>query len=95
MKFAGKVRLPCAAADGDSSVLEGLPQYLQPVLPELRHLVQEEHPAVREADLARPRPLAATHQPRVRDGVVRRAEGAVADQRHVARQHARPPSRCA
>ena len=27
------------AADGDSPVFQGLPQYLQPVLPELRHLI--------------------------------------------------------
>ena len=76
------------AADGDRPVFERLPQHFQPVLPELRHLVQEEHAAVRQADLARPRPLPAADQAGVRDGVVRRAEGAVADQRDVAGQHA-------
>jgi hypothetical protein len=45
---------------------------------------QEEHAPVRQADLPRPRPLPAADETRVRDGVVRRAEGAVADQRHVA-----------
>ena len=44
--------------------------------------------AVRQADLAGPRPLPAAHQPRVRDGVMRRTEGPVADQRDVAGQHA-------
>ena len=76
------------AADGDGPVFEGLPQHFQPVLPELRHLVQEEHAAVRQADLAGPRPLAADDEAGVRDGVVRGAEGPVADQRDVAGQHA-------
>ena len=76
------------AADGDDPVLQRLAQHLQAMLPELRHLVQEEHAAVRQADLAGPRPLPAADQPGVRDGVVRRAEGPVADQRDVAGQHA-------
>jgi hypothetical protein len=58
------------------------------MLAELRHLVQEEHAPVRQADLARPRPLPATDQPRVRDRVMRRAKRSVADQRHVAGEHA-------
>ena len=54
------------------------------MLAELGHLIQEQDAAVRQADLARPRPLAAADQARVRDRVVRRAEGPMADQRDVA-----------
>ena len=42
---------------------------------------------MRQADLAGPRPLPAADEAGVRDGMVRRAERPVADQRHVARQH--------
>jgi hypothetical protein len=54
---------------------------------------------VRQTDLARPRPLPAADQARVRDGVVtqipfrgRRAEGPVADQRDVARARCAVPA---
>ena len=42
-----------------------------------------EHPAVRQRDLARMRPVTAAHQPGVTDGVVRGAERPVLDQRCI------------
>ena len=83
MKLAGKVSEPGGAADGDDLVLQRLAQHLQHARAELGQLVQEEHAAVRQADLARARPVPAADQAGVADGVVRRAEGAVADQRVV------------
>ena len=93
MKLAGKVSAALRAADGDDLVLQRLAQHLQHVLAELGQLVQEEHAAVRQADLARPRPVPAAHQPGVGDGVVRRAEGPLADQRRARRAACRPRSR--
>ena len=45
------------------------------MLAELGQLVQEEHTAMRQADLARSRPMSAAHQPGIGDGVVRRGNG--------------------
>jgi hypothetical protein len=58
-----------SSANCDGAILEGLAQRLQDVLAELGQLVEEEHPAVGQADLARPRPAAPAHQSRVRDRV--------------------------
>jgi hypothetical protein len=68
------------------------------MLAELRHLIQEQHPAMGQADLAGPRPpwpdrpsgqggLPAADQAGLRDGVVRRAKRALPDQRRIRRQH--------
>ena len=98
MKFVGKVRPPCARLMVTVPFSSGCRNTFSLCWPnsgissaELRFSL-EEHAAVRQADtcptagagLAGPRPLAATDQPRVRDGVMRCAEGAVADQRDVA-----------
>jgi hypothetical protein len=111
MKFAGKVRLPCARLTGNRprSAAEGIVTILPagsngwrstsspPKVAKLRQLVQEQHASMREADLPRPRPLPAAHETRVRTGVVRRARRPVADQRRVRWHAARspPPSKCA
>ena len=87
-EIRGEGQAALGAADRDDFVFQGLPEYFQSMLPELRHFVQEEDAAVRQADLAGPRPLPAADEARVRDGVMRRAEGPVADQRDVAGQHA-------
>ena len=82
----------------DQGVVKGKFSYLSPEAAsglavdhradELRHFIQEQDATMRQADLARPRPLPAAHQPGMRDGVMRRTEGPVADQRDVAGQHA-------
>jgi len=94
MKLAGKVRLPCARLMVTVLSSSGCRKTSSPCCPnsgissaELR-LSLEQHAAVHQADLTRARPLAAADESRVRDGVVRGAEGVVADQRHVAGQHA-------
>ncbi len=53
---------------------------------ELGQLVQEEHAAVGQGDLAGVRPVASADQPGVRDGVVRGAEGAVLNEGGVRRE---------
>ncbi len=85
-KLAGKGQRALGAADGDDLVFDGLAQHFQDARAELGQLIQEEHAAVRQRDLAGVRPVAAAHQPGVADGVVRGAEGAVADQRHIRRE---------
>jgi hypothetical protein len=47
------------------TLLEGLPQDLQDVAAELRQFIQEEHPVVRERDLARHRDLTPADPPHV------------------------------
>src|SRR2546425_13149277 len=54
------------ARDGYDAVLHRLAQHLEHVLAELGQLVQEQHAAVRETYLPRPRVRAAADQPRVR-----------------------------
>ena len=66
------------------AVLQRLAQHFEHVAMELRQLVQEEDAAMRQAHLARQRMRAAAQQPRIRDGVVRRPEGTVEDQRLMA-----------
>jgi hypothetical protein len=50
------------AADGDDLILRRLAQHLQAMLPKFRHLIQEEHALVRQADFAGPRPLSAADE---------------------------------
>jgi len=50
------------SANRDHPIFERLPQDLQDVLAELRHLVEEQHAPVRQADLARSRPAAASRE---------------------------------
>jgi hypothetical protein len=69
--------LPCnepAKSFLKTSVLERLAEHLEDVPPELRAFVQEAHAMVRQRPLARPRDLAATDQPHIRDGVMRGAK---------------------
>ena len=70
--------LGAGAGDGDHAVLQRLAQGLQRGPPELRKLVEEEYAMVREAHLARPRPVASTHEAHLAHRVVRGAEGASA-----------------
>ena len=74
--------------DGDPSVLQGLAQDLQGVLPELRQLVQEQHAPVGQRHLPGPGHRTAAGQPRRRDGMMGTAEGADVDQGMVRRQKA-------
>ena len=77
------------ARDRHDAVLHRLAQHLEHVLAELGKLVQEQHAAVREAHLARPRIGAAADQAGVRDGVMRCPEGAPGDERLAQGQDAR------
>ncbi len=77
----GKARADHRAGDVDAALLERLPQRVDRRRREGADLVEEEHPAVREAHLARPRDAPAAHEARGRDGVVRGAERAPRDQR--------------
>ena len=88
MKRAGKVSDMRRARDGDRAVFERLAHNFEHVARELGQLVQKEHAVMREADLARARDRAAADQPRVGDGVVRRAERAVGDQTAARIEHA-------
>jgi hypothetical protein len=78
IKLAGKVSVPWArlmVTRLRPLGVQRLAQHLQCALAELGQLVQEQHAAMGQADLARSRPLPAAHQPGVADGVVRGAEG--------------------
>ena len=78
---------PLGPPDRDDPVLQRLAQHFERLVPELRDLVQEQHAAVGQADLAGPRPAdAPADQTGVRDGVVRRPERPPAQQRPPARQ---------
>ena len=77
------------AADGDLAVLERLAQALERREAELGELVEEQHAEMGEAHLARARRAAAADQPRRRDGVMRRAERTLGDQRAVLRKEPR------
>jgi hypothetical protein len=64
-----------SACDG---LLEGLAQHPQDVAAEVREFIQQEHLMVRPRPFARPRHLAPTDQPHIRDramGVATRARG--------------------
>ena len=64
-----------------------LAQHFDQPLAELRQLVEEEHAAMGQRDLARPGPLSSAHQPGVTDGVVGRAKRPGLDERCLRRQH--------
>jgi len=51
------------AADGDGLVFHRLAHHFQHAAVELRQLVEKEHAAMRQADLAGPRPVAAPNKP--------------------------------
>ena len=55
MKRAGKTAVRAARAIVTRALFERLAQHLERAPAELRHLVEEQHAVVREADLARPR----------------------------------------
>ena len=80
-------RPPSDARDADDAVLERLAERLERGPLELGELVQDEHSPVREADLSRPRPGAASDQRRDRGVVVRRAKRPGRDQRPVRTEH--------
>ena len=63
--------------DVHHAVLERLPEDVQCSALELGHLVQQEHPMVRKADLPGPGLRAAADERCGRHGVMRRAEGAL------------------
>ena len=74
MKRAGKITVLRGARDPHAAFLERLAQHLEHVPAELRHLVEEEHAVMREADFPGPRMRSAADQRDVRYGVMRRAE---------------------
>ena len=71
------------ARDADAAALERLPERLERRPRELGELVEEQHPAVRERDLAGARVRPAPDQTLRRDRVVRRAEGPLCGERPV------------
>ena len=85
-KAAGVGRPAPGPADGDDPVLQRLPQRFHGGAAELRQLIQEQHPVVRQRDLPRPRDAAAAGQPYHRNGVVRRTEHPIFQQRDPGRQ---------
>jgi hypothetical protein len=66
-----------------AAVLEGLAQALQDMAAELGPCIQEEHAVVGQRRLAGHRHVAATDQPRIRDGLVGRATRAGRHQRRA------------
>ena len=69
------------AGNGYVLIFQRLTQDLQHIAVKFRQFIQEQHPAVRQADLAGGRVRAAPQQTGIRDRVVRRTEGAPPDQR--------------
>ena len=86
LEIGGESQRALRPADGDDLVLDGLAHHFQDTRAELGQLVQEEHAAVRQGNLAGMRPVAPAHQPGMRDGVVWGAEGAVLDEGGVRRE---------
>ena len=72
-----KLERALAAHDLHPALLERLAQSVHRAAGELGQLVEEQDPAMRERDLARPRPAASADEALSRDGVVRRSEGAL------------------
>ncbi len=62
---------PCPCGYSGDPVLQRLAQNFEDVLAELRQLIQKQHAAMGQADLARPREAPTTNQSRVRHCVVR------------------------
>jgi hypothetical protein len=85
-KVGRKAERPGGPADHDRVVLERLAHDLEDLLVKLGHLIEEQHAAVGQRDLAGLRIAPAADQPGVGDGVVGRAKGPVADQWHIRRQ---------
>lgn len=75
LKAGGVVDLAVGPGDGDMAVFQGFAQHLQGMAIELGELVEEEHAAMGEGDLAGFWVAAAPHQGRRRGGVVGGAEG--------------------
>ena len=82
-------RVPADPRDRDDAVLERLAQRLEDRARELGQLVEQQHAAVRERDLARPRARAAADDRRRRGAVMRRAERRHGDERPPGRAGAR------
>jgi len=74
--IGGRRRRP---RDRHEAAFEGLAERFQGILAEFRQFVQEEDPVVGEADLPRPRDMAAADQAGVGDGMMGRPEGALSD----------------
>src|SRR5215212_9591414 len=74
------------AGQRDRAVLQWLTQPFQLGRAELWHLVEEEDAAVGQADLAGSRPRPTADEPDITRGVMRRAEGTLAQQRCLRRQ---------
>src|SRR6476620_11107234 len=79
----GKAHAPDRARNYQLTVLERLAQGLQDGTLELRELVQQQHPEMREARLTRAQPRPAADDRRRRRAVVRRAKRRVPDQRMI------------
>jgi hypothetical protein len=60
-------------------LVTGLPQDLENMVAELRHLVQQEHAVVGQRHVTRHRHVAPADQPHIREGVVGRATRAGRD----------------
>ena len=86
LEIGGEGQRALRPADRDDLIFDRLAHHLQHARAEFGQLVQEQHAAVRQGDLARVGLVAAPHQPGMADGVVRRAERPVADQGHFRRQ---------
>jgi hypothetical protein len=86
MKLLGEGGGAMGAADGDHAVFHGLAQHFEDGLAELRELIEKQDAAMAQGDLAGAHLPSAADEPRVRDGVMRRAEGPSPDERRVRRQ---------
>ena len=86
MNRAGKTAVRAARAMRTEPSSTRLAKDFEHVTAELRHLVEEEHAVVREADLAGPRMLPAADERHVRDRVMRRPERALGQQSRAGRQ---------
>src|SRR5579872_7324507 len=75
-------------ANGDYAVFDGLAERLESAVGELGKLIEEKDAPMREADLAWARHLTAADQAGVANGVVRRPEGSLANERSFRREHA-------
>ena len=88
-------RVPADARDRDEAVLERLSQRLQNGARKLRQLVHEQHAAMGQGDLARPRARPSSDDRRRRRPVVRGAKRAAPRRAHVRAGAAPRPSGCA
>lgn len=74
LEVGGEVGMPCRARDGDVAGFHRLAQHVQHAAVELGQLVEEQHAAMGQRDLAGARHAAAAHQRRAGGGVVRGAK---------------------